>query len=236
MENSNFKLITLTNSAYKILTENCIKSLININFPLDKIIIYTMDDECKTYFENKYPKIEIKRSNYTKSTSVSYMKQDWNTVTIQKIDIINKELNNYEYLILFDGDIVFNNIKFIDFLLEKMNTYKDLDLFAQHEFKNNGCDTICSGFYIVRSNDITKKYYNSDNYINGKYKGNDQDYINSIKKHLKWEHLPIELFPNGKYYYEHHKNREEAYIVHFNFVMGIDGKKSKMRNYSKWFL
>jgi len=229
-------MITLTNFSYKELTENCILSLININFPLDKIIIYTMDDECYDYFKKKFPSIDIKLNDYINPEIQNYSKGEWNNVTMQKINIVYKELKNYEYLILFDGDIVFNNIQFLKFLLNKMIFNKDLDLLAQHEFKNNGTNLICSGFYIVRSNDITKKYFNADNYIkNGKYGVNDQDYINSIRKHFKWEHLPIELFPNGKYYYEFHKNRDEAFLIHFNFVM-YNQKKSRMKGYNKWFL
>ena len=235
MNNTDYKLVTLTNSGYKRITENCIQSLININFPLDKIIIYTMDYECKTYFENKFPSIEIKQHNFSRKEIVDYLEGDWNNVTLQKIGIIHNELNNYEYLILFDGDIVFNNIKFIDFLLDKMNNNKELDLFAQHEFKNNGTNVICSGFYIVRSNDISKKHFNPENYINGKYCSNDQDYLNSIKKHFKWEFLPIELFPNGKYFYDYHKNRDEAYLIHFNFVK-FHQKIGRMKSYKKWFL
>lgn len=235
MNNINYKLVTLTNSGYKKITENCIQSLININFPLDKIIIYTMDNECKIYFENKFPSIEIKETTLFRKESVCYLEENWNTVTLQKINIINQELNNYEYVILFDGDIVFNNIKFIDFLLNKMNNNKELELFAQHEFKDNASEIICSGFYILRSNNNTKKYFNSENYLDGKYNNNDQEYLNSIKKYFKWEFLPIELFPNGKYYYDYHNNREEAYLIHFNFVRFHD-KESKIKNYKKWFL
>ena len=163
MNDGNFRLITLTNSGYKSLTENCIQSLINIDFPLDKLIIYSMDTKCQKYFEKKYPQIECNLSNYFKEDDVSYMKDDWNNVTIQKINIVHTELKKYEHLILFDGDIVFNNIKFLNFLLDKMNNNKALDLLAQHEFKDDGGDEICSGFYIIRSNAITNKYYNTEN-------------------------------------------------------------------------
>lgn len=237
MEDDNYRLITLTNLAYKELTENCIQSLINIKFSLNKIIIYAMDDQTCNYFKEKYPTIDVKLNDYINAEEQKYKKDEWNTVTMQKINIIYKELHNYEYLILFDGDIVFNKIEFKDFLIDKMVANTELDLLGQHEFKNDNSDLICSGFYIVRSNDNTKKCFDAESCMtNQKYLKNDQDYLNSVRRHLKWQHLPIHLFPNGKYYYEFHNNKEQAYIIHFNFLIGTGAKKSRMKCYCKWFL
>ena len=236
MNNSNFRMVTVTNSGYKRITENCIMSLININFPLEKIIIYAMDIECQEYLKDKFPRITVKLNDYINKDHQEYLKNSWNNVTMQKVNIISKELDNYEYLILFDGDIVFNKIEFADFLLEKMDNDKTLELFAQEEFKGNDADEICSGFYIIRSTDNTKKYFNTNFFKKDKHHTcNDQAYVNSIRSNLKWEYLPINLFPNGKYYYEYHKNREEAYIIHFNFVF-FKQKEDRMKGYNKWFL
>jgi hypothetical protein len=46
--------------------------------------------------------------------------------------------------------------------------------------------------------------------------------------------LPIELFPNGKYYYNNSANIN-PYLIHFNWIVG-DEKKEKMRTYDKWYL
>ena len=242
MEDNKYRLVTLTNFAYMELTENCIQSLINIKVSLSEIIIYAMDEQSYYYFKEKYPTIDVKLNDYINASEQKFMKGDWNTLTMQKINIICKELHNYKYLILFDGDIVFNKIDFKDFLLNKMETNMDLDLLAQHEFNNaknkyNNSDRICSGFYIVRSNDITKKCFNAEGcLINKKHLKNDQDYLNDVKRHLKWQLLPNDLFPNGKYYYEFNNSKEDAYIIHFNFLIGTNAKKNKMKNYGKWFL
>lgn len=236
MNDSNFRMITVTNSGYKRITENCIISLMKIKFPLEKIIIYAMDIECQEYLKKKFPTITVKLNDYINKEEQQYLQKDWNTVTMQKINIISKELDNYEYLILFDGDIVFNKLNFADFLLDKMNKDKTLELFTQEEFKGNASSEICSGFYILRSTDNTKKYFNSKYFLkNNNYYCNDQYYVNSIKHNLKWEYLPLNLFPNGSYFYDHHKNRDEAYIIHFNFIK-FQQKESRMRTYNKWFL
>ena len=62
----------------------------------------------------------------------------------------------------------------------------------------------------------------------------DQIYINNHKHKLKYKMLPIELFPNGKYYYNNSANIN-PYLIHFNWIVG-DEKKEKMRTYDKWYL
>lgn len=230
----NFTMLTVTNSGYKRLTENCILSLININFPLEKIIIYAMDTECQQYFKDKYPSITVKLNDFIKKEHERYLQKDWNNITMQKINIISKEFDNYEYLILFDGDIVFNKLDFVDYMLKTMNEDKSLDLLAQQEFKGNNINEICSGFYILRSSQNTQKYFNTELFTqNTQHTCNDQTYINRLRPNLNWKYLPIELFPNGKYFYEYHP--DEAHIIHFNFVMFND-KEGRMKKYKKWFL
>ena len=53
--------------------------------------------------------------------------------------------------------------------------------------------------------------------MNGKFKSNDQDYLNKISKHFNWKFLDVELFPNGCYYYDHHKKGGRLHCS-FNFV------------------
>jgi ATP-dependent Lon protease len=54
----------------------------------------------------------------------------------------------------------------------------------------------------------------------------DQVYVNNIKYKLKFKKLPLELFPNGRYYYINNK-KINPYMIHFNFLYG---HKKKERN------
>jgi hypothetical protein len=68
----------------------------------------------------------------------------------------------------------------------------------------------------------------------------DQDFFNKVilnKKLLNIKYLNRELFPNGKYYYDNHKNIEKkCHIIHFNCIVGYDNKINKMKKYKKWYL
>ena len=235
MDVSNFVLVTVTNYGYKKYTENAVKSLIQSGFSLKHVIIYAMDPQCAEYFKNNYNEIRVKRTDYENNVTVSYMEGEWNNVTLQKINIVHNELKEHSYVVLFDGDIVFNSSNFIEHIQTEMNKNNDIELLGQHEFKNNETRQLCSGFYCVKSTPSTLKYFDPSNYINGKFKRNDQDYLNKIRKHIKWKFLDIDLFPNGFYYYHHHKNRESAYIVHFNFLKYKE-KEGRMKRYKLWYL
>jgi hypothetical protein len=65
-----------------------------------------------------------------------------------------------------------------------------------------------------------------NHYIEGAYKPN---YIP----------LPIDLFPNGKVYYEtgdKESLKESAYIVHNNWMVGIETKINKFKEEGYWYL
>ena len=194
-----------------------------------------MDDECAEYFNNKYKTIEVKRSNYEKRNSVSYKEDDWNGVTLQKINVVSLELRENAYVVLFDGDIVFNSINFIEHIRTEMNKDSTTELIVQNEYKNKNSKELCSGFYCVKSTPNTLQYFDPSMYVEGKFNSNDQDYLNKISKHFNWKFLDIELFPNGSYYYDHHQNPDRAYIVHFNFVK-FKEKEGRMRRYKMWYL
>ena len=235
MNRSNFVMVTLTNHGYIKYTENALKSLISIKFPLSQVVIYAMDDECAEYFQKNYGETKVKKTKYKNRLSVSYQENDWNQVTLQKINAVYDELKENVYVVLFDGDIVFNTLDFVEHLTKEMNANSDLELLVQHEFKNNSSKELCSGFYCAKSTPNMLEHFDPKHYIDNKFKSNDQDYLNIISKHFKWKFLDIKLFPNGCYYYDHHKNKNQAYLVHFNFVK-FNEKQGRMKRYDKWFL
>ena len=226
----NIKLITLTNFGYKHFTENALKSLSLLNFDISKIIIYTLDNKAYKYFSEKYKNITCKQINDINLPDLAkYQDSNWNKLTIQKIKIVYEELKQNKYLLLFDGDIVFENIKFLEFCYNELIN-EELDIICQHEWNDNNSNDFCTGFYLLKSTKNTMNCFNVD-LLN--VNENDQHFLNRKKHMLKHKLLPIDKFPNGKYYYE--QKPEEPYIIHFNFVFSHD-KERKMRQYNKWYI
>lgn len=226
------QLVTITNSGYKDITENSILSLTKINLHLGKVIIYCIDDDSFSYFKGKFPDLNVKRSSVTYSDYVEYQEEAWKMVTFTKIISVYNELLKHNYVILFDGDIVFRNINFLSDLWNRINRTNSIDLVCQNEYKPGNSGELCSGFYIIKSNDRTKKMFNIK-YSDVSEK-NDQDWLNSKKMQLNFEVLPNELYPNGKFFYDS-IDKTIPYVIHFNFVK-FRQKKNKIKQNNMWYL
>ena len=46
---------------------------------------------------------------------------------------------------------------------------------------------------------------------------------------------PLDLFPNGSYYYKNHKNIQ-PYMIHFNYTETAEDKRKIMKKYKKWLI
>jgi len=218
--------ITLTNNGYLDYTLNCYKSLENINF----------DIPLKSYAigVNAYEKLNgLKKSveqihDEENTTFETYRQGKWSYITYYKFEVIYKNLLSSDFVCFTDGDIVFQNKDFMDFLRGEIGNY---DLLIQHDYPHE----LCSGFMFIKSNANTLNYFNPKNIpFQSDPKWDDQVYINKIKNNIHYKLLPIEYFPNGHYYYKNYK-KINPYLIHFNCVLGHE-KKERMIKHNKWYL
>ena len=227
-------MITITNSGYKELTKNSLASLRRHNLKLN-IEVFTLDDGCCKDF------IDLGYKTTSLSTHLSmgsnFHSKNFKDVTYYKLNVIHSVLERYKYVLLVDGDIVFDKGDFLPYVYDIMKEKPSLDLVCQIEYciknKKVFLGVLNSGFMLIRSNENTKKFFNAPGYSNKKYI-NDQDYLNKNKHNLNYEGLPVELFPNGCFFYE--KKPQDSKIVHFNYVSGIENKINKIKHYDRWFI
>jgi hypothetical protein len=235
MEESNDCIfITLTNSGYVTYTLNCLESLKKIGFkqPLHS---YVIGETGYNLIKEKGYDCTLLNDNLEDSVFQSYKNNKWADITFYKFVIIYENLLKYKFVCFTDGDIVFENKDFLDYLKNNITSYELLT--QSHEMSNNDKGVLCSGFMFIRSNENTLEIFNPKNvelYKNNK--GNsfdDQMYINEYKEKLKYRILPLELFPNGRYYYKNVNT--SPYMIHFNWVIGHE-KEKKMKCYGKWYV
>jgi hypothetical protein len=224
----NIAFITLTNTGYIDYTLNCLESLKRINMK-KQLEVYCIgkdgyntlqlnDISCNLIDDEQISKFETFRTG------------NWSNITYYKFEIIYKKLLKSEYVCFTDGDIVYENNCFFDYLL---NNIQDNDILIQSEGLDQ--DDLCSGFMFIKSNNLTLELFNPLNVE--KYKHiigwGDQVYINEIKYKLRYKRLPLDLFPTGNYYYNY-CNNINPYMIHFNWVVGHE-KKQKMIYHNKWY-
>lgn len=228
------KFITLTNTGYVDYTLNCLESLKRINFELLPRCYCIGEKGFKILAGLGYDCVLIddeKNSNFQR-----FRKGNWSNITYNKFLIIHKNLLLHNYVCITDGDIVYENKIFMDYLLEQI---KDNDILIQNDknLSNKWSKlNVCSGFMFIKSNTKTLELFHPKNVENHKDKKgwDDQVYLNEIIEKLKYTLLPQNFFPNGSYYYSNNK-KINPYLIHFNHVIGNE-KKDKMIKYNKWFI
>ena len=227
-----FRFITLTNTGYIKYTLNCLRSLERIQLSPKLLHIYVIGkDGYNILKQNEYDCTLIndnKNSNFHEFNTENFA-----DITFYKFNVIYENLLKYNYVCFTDGDIVFENKNFIDYL---KNNIKNYDMLVQKE--GDDIDDFCSGFMFIKSNKKMLELFNPKNVILHKNKNknnwNDQVYLNKMRKKNEFSYykLPLNLFPNGKYYYSN-KNLK-PFLIHFNWVIGNE-KEKKMKIYGKWY-
>ena len=235
--------ITLTNTGYIDYTLNCLKSLENIDFkkPLHCHCIGV--DGYNILKDNGYESSLINDETYRNFEDYGIGK--YSTLMYYKILIIYENLLKYDYVCYTDGDVVFENNQFLDYLVRNI---ENNDILIQNDYMSDSDQgMLCAGFMFIRSNQKTRELLNPKHVEKYKYiQGwQDQLYINKIldktsimkvnlHNKLKYRSLPLALYPNGGYYYKNHSTLK-SYIIHFNWIGGTE-KKSKMQELRKWYL
>jgi hypothetical protein len=229
---SSVTFITLTNTGYVDYTKNCLISLekINCTYPLQ---CYCIGKEgYNTLKNNGYDCHLIDQEE--NSNFQTYRHDNWSRITYNKFKIIYDNLLQYDYVCITDGDITFENPEFMSYLMKHIGEY---DILIQSESMTDEEDyLLCSGFMFIKSNRHTIKLFNPE--LTAEYKNtkewDDQVYINEIKDKLKYKKLPLDLFPNGRYYFKN-ASTIKPYLIHFNWLIGHE-KKQKMSEYNRWYI
>ena len=224
----NIAFITLTNTDYIDYTLNCIESLKKINMKKQLDIYCIGKDGYEKLISNDIP------CNLIYDEQLSNFETFWtgnsSNITYYKFEIIYENLLKYEFVCFTDGNIVYENNCFLEYLL---NNIGNNDILIQSEGLET--DELCSGFMFIKSNSLTLELFNPINIE--KYKDikewDDQVYVNEIKYKMKYKKLPLELFPTGNYYYNYNNNIN-PFMIHFNWLIDHE-KKQKMIYYNKWF-
>ena len=208
--------ITLTNKGYLQYTLNFCASLSTIGY-LDSIKIYAIGRCAYDTLIRRGLNVGI-ICDETNTEFQIFRKGNWANVTYYKFEIISENLNTKDFVLFADGDIVFKNKLFLDYCMDMIG---DKDLLIQNDgIDDNDDSTLCSGFMLIRSNERTKKFFDPKRVISEVRLGwDDQVYINKEKNRITYNKLPLELFPNGRFFYKHSSSLNPL-IIHFNWVIG----------------
>lgn len=233
--------LTLTNYGYILYTLNMLKSLKQWN--LDRsILIICLDVKSYNILQRLGYKVYYINDS-TMSNFYAYNTPGYEKVCYIKMCIWYYYLEHGIDILYADGDIVFmkNPMSNIESISKKHET---TELFIQNDSMiDQNMDNLCTGFLLIRSTQNTINLFNCisedgiQKYNECAFKNNDQSFVNIfIKPYVSYIALPLEMYPNGQYFYQHHVEIEHsAVLVHFNWIKGHN-KMIKMREHQLWLL
>jgi GR25 family glycosyltransferase involved in LPS biosynthesis/molybdopterin-guanine dinucleotide biosynthesis protein A len=236
----NIAFITLTNNGYLDYTNNCLKSLEKCGFDKTSLVCYCVDNNSyNKLISNKIEayyidNIENRNENLLKCNGSD---KEWVLMMSNKIRIIYDALQNNNYVLFTDGDIVFENKDFMEHCYLQLRKH-NVDMVTQADnnwLNENNEDWICCGFMFIESNNRTIELF-KDLYIKITSEFlDDQPLINSdyCKNKFTYKLLDRNLFSTGGYYEKYLPNA--PYMIHFNCFF-TDTKREKMKQYHKWYI
>ena len=233
-------ITTITNYGYLMYTYNMLKSL--MQFGLDKkVFIICIDKRSAEILKNKgyhvYCVDDVSLSKFSPWNTKGYDK-----ICYLKLTVIYHILSLKKNVLLVDGDIVFQKNPMMDIVY--WQTEHDYDIWVQNDsLINKNTENMCTGYMYIKYTDAILHLYDCvskeglEKYMTCAFDNNDQTYFNRfVKPYCRMCPLPLERYPNGKFFYSKAKElRRIAILVHFNWVIG-HLKMAKMKEYGHWIL
>ena len=245
--NDNFIVWTLTSNGYKDVTYNLYNSIKKSNISW-KLMIVCLDNESHNYFKEKniesifYKSESVStpnKANISTFKSESFM--DFNRIKLELIEKIRLEApEQVKYILYMDGDIVVFK-DFMPYLIDLYNKNNTPHLYFQGDNYGGEANSVgCSGFFIMDRFKLDKSPFIVHDDNEWKQIREDQLWINKYLNEYKipFGYLDRPLFPNGAYMYNNSqewKTFKDAYILHYNFMVGQD-KIKKMKENNHWYI
>ena len=246
VKRDNISIITMTNSGYLDFTRNCIKSLEKIGI-FNLLKVYCVDEKCYRELE-EYKNVVLMDHVYGDSVNNlqkfprawQKMMKNSNTestfkdLVFLKFNAISHALENSSFVMLVDGDVVFLNDEFLNYAY---NAIENFDILFQSETDGVDKDNPCSGLMFMKSTNVVKDFFNLTTVMEDEswdtFIG-DQDYVHKNCNKLNYNYLPVELYPNGRYFQKHRGNIS-PYMVHYNWLRSTQ-KLKIMRRTNGWYI
>lgn len=223
------KFLTFLNAGCVEICKNMLESAKKVGISMDDFYIYCIDDISFNSLKNEYGNVIL----YKSQDITEY--QDWTfnensgfrKIVENKWKIIQEVYSEHKNLCFVDSDIVF--VKDPRPLIEG----KDKVLFQSDCYPEG--NLLCSGFMVFNDTLACANLINDCAEFDGE---DDQLIVNRIaigKYNNDYQVLSEALFPNGNVYYKQGR-KEDAYIVHNNWMLGIEEKISKFKQENMWYV
>ena len=237
-DNDNNIMIMMFTKGHIEEARNCIytyKKSTNKN----NILVFALDNETKIAMDKENISCYYNKQFYNTGISDSkFGTNKFNIICYLKLLCIYSILKQKINVLWVDTDIVFFKNPFKYF--KKIN--KSIIIQNDSITDNNNKNNLCAGFMYYRFNKISILFLeNCIDYINSIYPkslpAGDQSVINHLKDLSNMDVLSIELFPNGKNYFDRNIcDKNKIYIIHNNWIVGLNNKIKRFKENGLWYI
>ena len=213
-------------------------------FALDRKTKIAMDKEnISCYYNSQFYNGNIK--------DVNHSTKNFKKIAYNKLLVIYSVLKNNINCLWSDTDIVYFKNPFNKF--KTMNKSIIIQKSDRRGYGPNDNGKLCTGFIYLKNNNISREFLEKCiDFINNDYnnllmkKGNaDQAVFNDLKDLSNIDILPMEEFPDGKVWWGHpdkkipplkNIDKSKAYIIHNNWIKGLDNKVKRFKENGLWYI
>ena len=242
-DNNNNIMVMMFTKGHIEEAKNCIYSY-KKSTNKNNILVFALDNETKIAMDNYNIPCYYHSLFYDEAVKdTDYMTKQFIHITLLKILVVFSVLSNGINVLWTDTDIVYFKNPYNKF--KKIN--KSI-IIQNNSNNNNNIDNLCSGFMYYKYDIISKDFltkcidFTNNNYNDIPGDGADQGVINyNINKEDVYV-LPVEEFPNGLAWWGKGTrkpldfDRRNSYIVHNNWIVGLDNKVKRFKESGLWFL
>lgn len=211
------RVITMSNEAGMEMTSNMLASYERVGMPMDKVTLYRLTEG------------DQGKADYGTPT--------FNRMMRNKVEVILDAMETNEEVLWVDSDIVFLK-----------NCYEDVrvrSMLSELCFQSSSSRVshFCAGFFHIHSSLRTRSYLKGMLELMKKNPDRDDEYLINetyFQLGLKVTGLPYWNYPVGQVYFGLGDRgwggweKEEAYIVHNNFITGNDAKTERFKKFDLW--
>ena len=205
-----------------------LRSAENVGINMDDFIIACMDEDAyKSLSQSGYKNSFLYMDNELKEYQNWTLNEDsgFRNIVKYKWKVIESTHKKYSNLIWVDTDIVF-----VENPVEILSNHEEV-LFQT----DNPGYTICTGFMVFNH---TKKCRELIEECASHDSADDQIIMNQIALSKYNDYIALlseDLFPNGNVYYKQGR-KENAMIIHNNWMVGIETKMNKFKEEGYWYV
>ena len=224
---------------------NCIHSY-HKSTGKNNILVFALDKETKEAMDKENISCYYDSNFYDEEITYSdYMTKQFDIICYNKLLVIYVSLLQNLNILWSDTDIVYFKDPF-----KKLNSYTK-SISIQNDVNSNFINNrLCAGFMFFKNTEQSKLFLQRCiDYINNDYQrlivsksDADQGIINKFNDLNIINVLSVEEFPNGLVWWGKNDikpldfDRKNSYIVHNNWIIGLDNKIKRFKQDGLWFI